>query len=130
MILPTSLRFILPGPSPARTILIESAYFHTGGTTSAPKLVQHTQRGQLLNAWISASILGPEQDEIVGLGLPNFHVAGAILTKRALIMGQTLLVLRPGDFAILRWWRISGSRTVEPDHFGRCGPNVCGAVWG
>ena len=34
------------------------AYFHTGGTTAAPKLVQHTQRGQLLNAWISAA-LGP-----------------------------------------------------------------------
>jgi fatty-acyl-CoA synthase len=72
------------------------AYFHTGGTTSAPKLVRHTQRGQLLNAWISASMLGPEQDEIVGQGMPNFHVGGAIIMNlRALIMGQTLLVLTP-----------------------------------
>lgn len=50
------------------------AYFHTGGTTAAPKLVQHTQRGQLLNAWISGALLGP-----VAQGVPNFHVGRAIL---------------------------------------------------
>jgi fatty-acyl-CoA synthase len=75
------------------------AYFHTGGTTAAPKLVQHTQRGQLLNAWISGALLGPGRDEIVGQGMPNFHVGGAILMNlRALIMGQTLLMLTPGGF--------------------------------
>ena len=75
------------------------AYFHTGGTTAAPKLVQHTQRGQLLNAWISGAFLGPDRDEIVGQGMPNFHVGGAILMNlRALIMGQTLLMLTPGGF--------------------------------
>jgi fatty-acyl-CoA synthase len=75
------------------------AYFHTGGTTAAPKLVQHTQRGQLLNAWISGALLGPERDEVVGQGMPNFHVGGAILLNlRALIMGQTLLMLTPGGF--------------------------------
>jgi fatty-acyl-CoA synthase len=93
------------------------AYFHTGGTTSAPKLVRHTQRGQLLNAWISASILGPEQDEIVGQGMPNFHVGGAIITNlRALIMGQTLLVLTPGGFrnpeVIANFWEIARSNRI------------------
>jgi fatty-acyl-CoA synthase len=75
------------------------AYFHTGGTTAAPKLVQHTQRGQLLNAWISGAFLGPDRDEVVAQGMPNFHVGGAILMNlRALIMGQTLLILTPGGF--------------------------------
>ena len=87
------------------------AYFHTGGTTAAPKLVQHTQRGQLLNAWISAALLGPERDEVVGQGMPNFHVGGAILMNlRALIMGQTLLMLTPGGFrtaaVVSKFWEI------------------------
>ncbi|MBV8550739.1 MAG: AMP-binding protein [Acidobacteriaceae bacterium] len=93
------------------------AYFHTGGTTSAPKLVQHTQRGQLLNAWISASMLGPEQDEIIGLGMPNFHVAGAIIMSlRALIMGQTLLILTSGGFrnpeVVANFWEIARSNRI------------------
>ena len=88
------------------------AYFHTGGTTAAPKLVQHTQRGQLLNAWISGSLLGPERDEIVAQGMPNFHVGGAILMNlRALVMGQTLLMLTPGGFrspaVVSRFWDIA-----------------------
>jgi fatty-acyl-CoA synthase len=88
------------------------AYFHTGGTTAAPKLVQHTQRGQLLNAWISAALLGPERDEIVAQGMPNFHVGGGILMNlRALIMGQTLLMLTPGGFrthaVVAKFWDVA-----------------------
>ena len=88
------------------------AYYHTGGTTAAPKLVQHTQRGQLLNAWISGALLGPDRDEVVGQGMPNFHVGGAILMNlRALIMGQTLLLLAPGGFrnpaVVSRFWDIA-----------------------
>ena len=88
------------------------AYFHTGGTTAAPKLVQHTQRGQLLNAWISGALLGPARDEVVAQGMPNFHVGGAILMNlRALIMGQTLLMLTPGGFrtpaVVSKFWDIA-----------------------
>jgi fatty-acyl-CoA synthase len=84
-----------PDPNPERV----SGYFHTGGTTALPKLVRHTQRGQLLNAWISASHMGPARDEVVGHGMPNFHVGGAILLAlRSLIMGQTLLTLTPHGF--------------------------------
>jgi fatty-acyl-CoA synthase len=84
-----------PDPNPDRV----SGYFHTGGTTALPKLVRHTQRGQLLNAWISASHMGPARDEVVGHGMPNFHVGGAILLAlRSLIMGQTLLTLTPHGF--------------------------------
>jgi fatty-acyl-CoA synthase len=91
---PSDLTFT-PDPNPDRI----SGYFHTGGTTALPKLVRHTQRGQLLNAWISASHMGPAADEVVGHGMPNFHVGGAILLSlRSLIMGQTLLTLTPHGF--------------------------------
>ncbi|WP_298215800.1 AMP-binding protein [Acidocella sp.] len=97
-----------PDPDPGRV----SAYFHTGGTTAAPKLVRHTQRGQLLNAWLSAAFIGPEEDEIIGHGMPNFHVGGAILLSlRAFIMGQTLLTLTPAGFrdqgVVRNFWDIA-----------------------
>jgi fatty-acyl-CoA synthase len=89
-----------------------SGYFHTGGTTALPKLVRHTQRGQLLNAWISASHMGPARDEVVGHGMPNFHVGGAILLAlRSLIMGQTLLTLTPHGFRdrgmVREFWNVA-----------------------
>ena len=101
------------------------AYFRTGGTTAAPKLVQHTQRGQLLNAWISGALLGPERDEVVGQGMPNFHVGGAILTNlRALIMGQDTTDAdarrvpdRRGGVEVL------GNRPAARHHVGARGPH-------
>jgi fatty-acyl-CoA synthase len=97
-----------PDPNPDRI----SGYFHTGGTTALPKLVCHTQRGQLLNAWISASHMGPGRDEVVGHGMPNFHVGGAILLAlRSLIMGQTLLTLTPHGFRdrgmVREFWHVA-----------------------
>jgi fatty-acyl-CoA synthase len=97
-----------PDPNPDRV----SGYFHTGGTTALPKLVRHTQRGQLLNAWISASHMGPARDEVVGHGMPNFHVGGAILLAlRSLIMGQTLLTLTPHGFRdrgmVREFWNVA-----------------------
>ena len=35
------------------------AYFHTGGTTAAPKLVQHTERGQLRRHGITSLLAVP-----------------------------------------------------------------------
>ena len=48
-------------------------------------------------AAMTAALLGPERDEVVGQGMPNFHPGGAILMNlRALSMGQTLLMLTLG----------------------------------
>lgn len=66
----------LPGPEIPDTI---AALFHTGGTTGAPKLVQHTHLNQAHVAR-SCSVmydLGP-QDIIIN-GFPLFHVAGAFV---------------------------------------------------
>lgn len=52
------------------------AYFHTGGTTGSPKIVQHRHSGVLYNGWLAAKLLlGPE--DIVMCPLPLFHVFAA-----------------------------------------------------
>jgi fatty-acyl-CoA synthase len=56
-----------------------AAYFHTGGTTGAPKLAQHTHGNQVHSSWSAGLFyeLGPDD---VGInGFPLFHVAGAFV---------------------------------------------------
>ena len=56
-----------------------AAYYHTGGTTGAPKLVQHTRLNEAHVA-ISCSLMhdhGP--DTVMVNGFPLFHVAGAFV---------------------------------------------------
>jgi fatty-acyl-CoA synthase len=76
-----------------------SALFHTGGTTAAPKLVQHTQRGQLLNAWCCGAWTDSAAEAIVAVGMPHFHVGGAVCgALRAMVYGQTLLLVGPEGY--------------------------------
>jgi fatty-acyl-CoA synthase len=56
-----------------------AAYFHTGGTTGAPKLARHTHGNQVHSSWSAGLFyeLGPGD---VGInGFPLFHVAGAFV---------------------------------------------------
>ncbi|WOP16188.1 acyl-CoA synthetase [Ottowia sp. SB7-C50] len=55
-----------------------AAYFHTGGTTGAPKLARHSHRAQVFTAWacVQMQAMGP-QDVIIN-GYPLFHVAGTL----------------------------------------------------
>jgi fatty-acyl-CoA synthase len=76
-----------------------SALFHTGGTTAAPKLVRHTQRGQLLNAWCCGALADSTAGAIVAMGMPHFHVGGAMCgALRAMVFGQTLLLVGPEGY--------------------------------
>jgi len=89
-----------------------SIYLPTGGTTAAPKLARLNHRGQLLNAWTAGSIMGAREDEIVGVGMPLFHVGGLLmLSLRAMVHGQTALMLTPAGFrdpgVVLNFWEIS-----------------------
>jgi fatty-acyl-CoA synthase len=87
-----------------------AALFHTGGTTGAPKLAQHTHANQLHSAWSAAQMyaMGP-QDTIVN-GFPMFHVAGAFvyglssLLSGAEIVLPTLLGMRNAAF-VAHYWR-------------------------
>lgn len=74
-------------------------YLPTGGTTALPKLARLTHRGMALNAWIGGAIMGASEDEVIGIGMPLFHVGGLImLALRSAILGQTALLLTPSGF--------------------------------
>lgn len=92
-----------------------SIFLPTGGTTAAPKLARLNHRGQLLNAWTAGSIMGAAADEVVGVGMPLFHVGGLLmLSLRALVHGQTALLLTPAGFRdpgiVSNFWEISRRR--------------------
>jgi len=76
-----------------------AALLHTGGTTAAPKLVRLTERGMLLNAWCCATLNGDRLDEVVAVGMPYFHVAGAmVLALASLVFGQTMVIVGPDGY--------------------------------
>jgi fatty-acyl-CoA synthase len=75
-----------------------AAYFHTGGTTGDPKLAQHLHGGQVFQAWVS-DMLGLEEDDVLLVGLPLFHVAAAYCWGvAALARSATIVLLTPLGF--------------------------------
>ncbi len=69
------------------------ALFHTGGTTGAPKLAQHTQGNQLHSAWGAALMYGTQpQDRIVN-GFPLFHVAGSLVFGLSTLLAGGTVIL-------------------------------------
>ncbi|MGE4636060.1 MAG: AMP-binding protein [Arenicellales bacterium] len=88
-----------------------AAYFHTGGTTGIPKLVAHTQRGQLVAAFGGASMCGYLPNDVLTATLPLFHVAGTIVAGLSAFMtGMELLIMSPAGLrnpAIVEgFWRL------------------------
>ena len=59
-----------------------AAYFHTGGTTGMPKVVQHSYSGIIYNAWLGDRLLFTEQDVQI-CPLPLFHVFATIVAMGA-----------------------------------------------
>lgn len=56
------------------------AYFHTSATTTPiPKLVRLTQRGLVCSAWMIGTCLGFQHDDVIGVGLPFFHVGAPMV---------------------------------------------------
>ncbi|RZL94661.1 MAG: acyl-CoA synthetase [Variovorax sp.] len=55
-----------------------AAYFHTGGTTGAPKLARHSHGAQVFTAFASVKMTGQGPDDISINGYPLFHVAGVL----------------------------------------------------
>jgi fatty-acyl-CoA synthase len=55
-----------------------AAYFHTGGTTGAPKLARHSHGAQVFTAWICVQLQGTLATDVVINGYPLFHVAGVL----------------------------------------------------
>jgi fatty-acyl-CoA synthase len=55
-----------------------AAYFHTGGTTGAPKLARHSHGAQVFTAWVCVQLQGVRADDVAINGYPLFHVAGVL----------------------------------------------------
>ena len=55
-----------------------AAYFHTGGTTGAPKLARHSHGAQVFTAWACVQMQGTLPGDVVINGYPLFHVAGVL----------------------------------------------------
>src|SRR5439155_22584988 len=50
-----------------------AAYFHTGGTTGLPKLVRHTHKNQVSQAWGVTLMFQSEPQSAILCGLPLFR---------------------------------------------------------
>jgi fatty-acyl-CoA synthase len=87
------------------------AYFHTGGTTGAPKLAQHTHRGEVYEAWAISHLTNYSSEDCLLVGLPLFHVNAAFVTGlAAFYAGSSTVILSPSGFrnpkVIVDFWRI------------------------
>ncbi len=88
-----------------------AAYFHTGGTTGAPKLALHTHGNQVFSAWASVNTQGTTRDDKSINGFPLFHVAGVLpgslapLSAGAEIVIPTTLLLRNRE-VVRNYWRL------------------------
>ncbi|MCI5110017.1 MAG: AMP-binding protein [Marivita sp.] len=70
-----------------------AAYYHTGGTTGAPKLVQHTRLNESHVARSCALMHDFGPDDVMVNGFPLFHVAGAfVFGLSALSAGGSLVI--------------------------------------
>lgn len=88
-----------------------AAFFHTGGTTGAPKLARQTHRNQVVNSWTQALSMSIRPGHVRLCGLPLFHVNGAIANGLTLFMAGACLVLTGirgyRDAGIMRnFWRL------------------------
>jgi fatty-acyl-CoA synthase len=97
-----------------------AAYFHTGGTTGMPKLVRHSHRNEVYQAWLLGLML---PGDCILFGLPLFHVGGALTQGLAsLAMGGTLVILSPSG------WRNPNSVRHVWQLVQRYRPQVFGGV--
>lgn len=67
-------------PATADTL---AALYHTGGTTGKAKLVTHSHRNEIANAWQSCCCFALTRDDVVFNAAPLFHVTGSILLSLA-----------------------------------------------
>lgn len=72
------LDFVLPAMDDAI-----AALYHTGGTTGKAKLVTHSHRNEIANAWQSCCCFALTRDDVVFNAAPLFHVTGSILLSLA-----------------------------------------------
>jgi len=88
-----------------------AAYFHTGGTTGAPKLARHSHGAQVFTAWANASMQGFRSSDVTINGYPLFHVAGVLPGALcSLAVGMHVLIPTEALFrnreVVHNYWRL------------------------
>ncbi|WP_090142583.1 acyl-CoA synthetase [Limnohabitans sp. DM1] len=88
-----------------------AAYFHTGGTTGAPKLARHSHGAQVFTAWANAQMQGFQSNDVTINGYPLFHVAGVLPGALcSLAVGMHILIPTASLFrnreVIQNYWRL------------------------
>ncbi|HEY2926034.1 acyl-CoA synthetase [Piscinibacter sp.] len=88
-----------------------AAYFHTGGTTGAPKLARHSHGAQVFTAWASVQLQGSTPADVAINGFPLFHVAGVLPgSLAALSAGMEVVIpttaLYRNREVIANYWRL------------------------
>ncbi|MDD2869020.1 acyl-CoA synthetase [Neomegalonema sp.] len=68
------------------------AYFHTGGTTGAPKTAMHRQIGMIWNGWAASELLFDHESTLL-CPLPLFHVLAAYPILMACMAGGAHFVM-------------------------------------
>jgi fatty-acyl-CoA synthase len=72
-----------------------AAYYHTGGTTGAPKLALHTHGNQVHTSWFAGLFYGLGSGDCVVNGFPLFHVAGAFVYGAACFCAGASILIPP-----------------------------------
>src|SRR5687768_9174475 len=88
-----------------------AAYFHTGGTTGAPKLARHSHGAQVFTAWASVKLQGLKSSDVTINGYPLFHVAGVLpASLSALSAGVEVIIptaqLMRNKQVLANYWRL------------------------
>jgi len=89
-----------------------AAYFHTGGTTGAPKLARHSHGAQVFTAWANATMQGFQPSDVTINGYPLFHVAGVLpgalcsLAVGMHVIIPTAALFRNRD-VVQNYWRLA-----------------------
>ncbi len=91
--------------------------FHTGGTTSAPKLIAMSHYNQLATTCMGLLGSGYETGDVSLAGLPSYHVIAGIATPLiSLAAGATILLCGPhgyrNPFMVGDFWKIVAKHKV------------------
>lgn len=117
-----------PDLNPDRVV----ALFHTGGTTGAPKLAQHTAGNEAHTAWFAHAYYDCDEHSVEVNGFPLFHVAGAFVYGLAMLaigarqVLPTLSGMRNTAF-VQRYWAFCERERVT--HLA-CVPTVLASLLG
>jgi fatty-acyl-CoA synthase len=100
--------FVFDGADDPKRI---AAYFHTGGTTGAPKLAQQTRANLAAMQWMVRFCVDLNETDIFLTGLPLFHANAATLSGLGpLCAGAAVLLAGPAGFRnkalLTNFWRI------------------------